>query len=492
MIIVSIGRRTLAIVALISSSLVGCGGGGGGGSDPPPPAPATPAEPTISVSPPATSTANRTVPLTATVSTVAGVTVTSVEFLVDAAAVGSVNTEPYTIDWDTSTVPDGDHTVTARVTDNLGRVVNADDVTVSVLNNPVIHVELGAVETFPPLESEASGSGDITINLVTGAVTGGVTIEGLTATLAHIHRGFAGVNGPVVVDFVADPADPARWNAVEDRQLSPEDIDNLLAGALYVNVHTAAHPAGEIRGQLRPDNIQVVISDMSHEQVVPAAPDAASGKIATTIDGTASTATVHVLTSELVEPTAAHVHEGAAGTNTAAVMIELTQSDTDPNRWFVERSPIDDAQLGLFDVNEWYVDVHTAGSPDGALRGQIDTSASPPPPPPPPAATTLAELQANVFGPICSGCHTGVGASLPGSMNLSSTSASFQSLVGVPSEQQSSLLRVSPGDSANSYLIHKVTGAPTITGARMPFGGTPLDDATIDQIRSWIDAGANQ
>jgi hypothetical protein len=479
-----IGSRTIAVAAIIALAIVGCGGGGGGGGNTPPPAPPAPAAPTVSVDAPAASV-NRTVPLSATVDAPDGVTVTSVEFLVDGASVGTANADPFTVDWDSSTVSDGDHTVTARATDDTDRVVTSDPVTITVTNNPVIHVELSSAQTLPAVDSDATGAGDITVNLVSGAVTGGVTVEGLTATLAHIHRGFAGVNGPVVVDFAADPADPTRWNAVEGATLNEEDIENLLTGALYVNVHTEANPAGEIRGQLQPENIGVVFSAMSQEQVVPPAPDAASGTIATTIDTAASTATVHAITSVLVEPSAAHVHIADAGANATDALFDLAQSDTDPNHWLIERQDVTAEQLDAFEANQWYVDVHTAGLPDGAVRGQIAANA-----PTPPTATTLTELQGSVFGPICSGCHTGSGDSLPGVMNLSTAAASFSSLVGVASIQQSTLDRVSAGDAENSYLVHKIEGASTITGQQMPLGGPPLDQETIDRVRSWIDAGA--
>jgi hypothetical protein len=170
------------------------------------------------------------------------------------------------------------------------------------------------------------------------------------------------------------------------------------------------------------------------------------------------------------------------------VLFELAQSDADPNHWLIERQDVTAEQLDAFEQNQWYVDVHTAGLPDGAVRGQIVANASAPPAPP--AATTLTELQASVFGPICSGCHSGVGTSLPGVMNLSNAAASFSALVGVASIEQTALDRVSPGNAENSYLVHKIEGAPSITGGRMPLGGTPLDQETIDRVRSWIDAGA--
>jgi mono/diheme cytochrome c family protein len=104
-------------------------------------------------------------------------------------------------------------------------------------------------------------------------------------------------------------------------------------------------------------------------------------------------------------------------------------------------------------------------------------------------APTLATLQASIFGPSCSGCHTGGGATLPASMNLSSTAATFASLVNVDSVEVPALKRVKPGEPGNSYVIHKVEGNQTV-GGRMPLGGTPLNQATINQIRDWIQAGA--
>jgi len=103
---------------------------------------------------------------------------------------------------------------------------------------------------------------------------------------------------------------------------------------------------------------------------------------------------------------------------------------------------------------------------------------------------TLQSIQDNVFTPICSACHTGVGTGLPGSMNLSSATASRAALVSVASVEKPGVQRVAPGSSAASYIVQKLQGDPGISGSRMPFGGQPLDQPTIDVIRQWIDAGA--
>ena len=105
------------------------------------------------------------------------------------------------------------------------------------------------------------------------------------------------------------------------------------------------------------------------------------------------------------------------------------------------------------------------------------------------AQPTLQTIQANVFTPICSTCHDGSTATLPGSMDLTSQAASFASLVGVASVEDPAFQRVAPNDPDNSYLIQKLEGTAS-TGAQMPFGGPALDQATIDMIRAWISGGA--
>ena len=103
-----------------------------------------------------------------------------------------------------------------------------------------------------------------------------------------------------------------------------------------------------------------------------------------------------------------------------------------------------------------------------------------------PLAPTLASVQANVFNPSCIVCHAG--ATAPQGLRLDATN-SFTNLVGVASRQNSSILRVAPGDPDLSYLIQKLEDTAS-AGEQMPLGGAPIPQSTIDFVRQWITDGA--
>jgi hypothetical protein len=469
----------------LALTLIGCGGGGGGygGGSNPPSQPALPPAPTIALASPAAN-ANRTTTLTATVTAAAGVT--RVEFLVDGTVIGMTSASPYTFAWDTSTASDGAHAVTARVTDANNAVVTSTTANVTVNNHPRIVLNLSPVETYPLPTSTASGAGELTFNLINGAVTGGVIVNAINATMAHIHRGYAGTAGPVIVPFVRNAGDPNRWEPQAGSLLTADQVTDLLAGKLYVNVHSAAYPLGEIRAQLQPDNIDVVITTMNGAAVVPSVTSTAAGVAATTVDTSAGNATVHVNSTGVDDATQAHVHKAAAGANNATALITLAKDAAAPGHWSAELQPVTATDRTDFTANGWYVDIHTPANTAGAIRGQISPTTAAPPPP----GATLTQLQSAIFSPICSGCHNGQGTDLPGVMNLTSTAASFAALVNVASRQQPAVRRIAPNDADASYLVRKIQGTAGINGQRMPLGGPFLDQATIDQVRSWVTAGA--
>jgi len=107
--------------------------------------------------------------------------------------------------------------------------------------------------------------------------------------------------------------------------------------------------------------------------------------------------------------------------------------------------------------------------------------------PPPPLTADFQSIQDNVFTPICVPCHSGPAA--PQGLELDAAH-SYALLLGVPSLETPSVLRVDAGAPDHSYLIMKLEGAAGIVGGQMPLGESPLPQATIDVIRQWISDGA--
>jgi hypothetical protein len=110
-----------------------------------------------------------------------------------------------------------------------------------------VKVTLSGANEVPPVTTSASGEGTLTI-ADDGAVSGSVTTKGVQATAAHIHMGAAGKNGPVIVPFTKDGD---TFKAPPGAKLTAEQMAAFKAGELYFNVHSAASPGGEIRGQLK-------------------------------------------------------------------------------------------------------------------------------------------------------------------------------------------------------------------------------------------------
>ena len=109
-------------------------------------------------------------------------------------------------------------------------------------------VTLSGANEVPPVTTTATGTATVTIKDDRSVVVL-VTFAGMTATASHIHMGPAGTIGPVIVPFVKTSDNTFASSA--GAKLTEEQYAAYKAGNLYVNVHTAQNPVGEIRGQLK-------------------------------------------------------------------------------------------------------------------------------------------------------------------------------------------------------------------------------------------------
>lgn len=128
----------------------------------------------------------------------------------------------------------------------------------------------GLNETSPVTDSVASGTADFTYDNFTGKLAYSVEINvtgELSITAAHIHSGTTGVNGGVIFPIFPFTqtqvvTDSIKWSG--SVVLTPEQNAQREAGGYYVNVHSFAHPSGEVRGQV-PSN--KVLGDGASNQV---------------------------------------------------------------------------------------------------------------------------------------------------------------------------------------------------------------------------------
>lgn len=109
---------------------------------------------------------------------------------------------------------------------------------------------LSGANEVPPVTTSATGSATITLNRSTKQLTVNGTFSGMTigGPGAHIHGPAAkNANGPIVANLTFD--NTARTFSA-NVTLTDEQISHLEMGMLYINLHSATFPSGEIRGQI--------------------------------------------------------------------------------------------------------------------------------------------------------------------------------------------------------------------------------------------------
>jgi hypothetical protein len=113
----------------------------------------------------------------------------------------------------------------------------------------VLSATLDGQKQVPPVETAGKGTAEVSYDTNTRQLDWTVTYGGLSgpATAAHFHGPAGpGENAPPVISFKAPLASPVSGSAT----LTEEQAKELLDGKFYINIHTAAHKDGEIRGQV--------------------------------------------------------------------------------------------------------------------------------------------------------------------------------------------------------------------------------------------------
>ena len=206
-------------------------------------------------------------------------------------------------------------------------------------------------------DPDGMGQALLIFDSVANSVSWNIALENVDPpTAAHIHIGAAGVNGPVRIDFSG-----ALSGSVVDA-----DVASVLADPtnFYVNVHTAVYPGGAVRGQLVDAALIAFTANLTGAQEVPGPGDPDGSGLAL-LNFNGATNMVHWLIAlQNVDPlTAAHIHAAPPGV-AGPVVIDFSGS--------LIGSVVDSDVAGVIaNPTNFYVNVHNAAFPAGAVRGQI-------------------------------------------------------------------------------------------------------------------------
>ena len=208
-----------------------------------------------------------------------------------------------------------------------------------------------------------------------------IWVKGIAApTAAHIHAARAGVNGPVSVGFPAGSF--AEMGGGAYQAMGSVAVDAAVSAsiaadptAFYVNVHTAEFPGGAVRGQLLGEGAAAaaLATDLRGAREVPSPGDAGGAGHATVIRD-AGSLVYYLWVKDIEAPTAAHIHTGAAGKagGVAVGFSGLAFANGQAAGTVSADASILDAIWQ--DPDGFYVNVHNAEFPGGAVRGQLGAS----------------------------------------------------------------------------------------------------------------------
>ncbi len=273
-------------------------------------------------------------------------------------------------------------------------------------------------QEVPPVPSTASGGCMAVLDPGAGEfdLTCVHDVDG--ATVMHIHRGAAGVNGAIAFDL-GDPASPvtATWTG-----MTPADIADLLAGNLYLNIHTAGRPAGEIRGQILTRTVDTVNFTADGGQNVPPNASSATAACVADLDAPATELSVQC-THDVAQPVDAHVHEAPFGEN--GPIAFTFASPASPLSGNVPMTP---QRVAEFAATFLYLDIHEEsieeGGQGGDIRGQIGD---------PPAGATTGTIRITKATFPAGGTGFGFTDDVPGSPGtFSLDDGETQELFSVP------------------------------------------------------------
>ena len=228
----------------------------------------------------------------------------------------------------------------------------------------LFRARLSGANEVPAVNTKAKG-------LVTAVVVGNeVTINGVFDSLSgpvtncHFHKGVEGANGGTFTNFLTN----VRGNRIYVKTtLTNAQLSDLMEDSVYFNVHTAANPGGEIRGQMVFETDYLFTAFANGAQEVPAVTTTASAIGSFMVSRVTGKITYKVVANGLSGAiTAAHLHYGAFGIG-GVVALPLNFSGNTLTGTVDVTNAIFDSLVN----NKLYLNIHTLNNPNGEIRGQV-------------------------------------------------------------------------------------------------------------------------
>jgi len=241
-----------------------------------------------------------------------------------------------------------------------------------------IYIINGAQEV-PAVSTAAMGTAVFSLNAAKTELSYDITVNGLSGaiTAAHIHNAAVGSNGASVLTLTFTNNHAAGvWKSTDITQLTTALVSQLEASALYVNIHTADHAGGEIRGQ-----IQLVSSGSKgytaklagSQEVPPVTTTTAIGTAGFFLNANKTELSYDITVTGLSGAiSSAHVHNAVVGSNGGPVLpITFTNNHASGVWKSTDATPFVAAWVTQLEAGALYVNVHTNANTGGEIRGQI-------------------------------------------------------------------------------------------------------------------------
>ena len=233
------------------------------------------------------------------------------------------------------------------------------------IGRDVFAAQLSSAQEVPANASSATGTGALSLDPASKKFSARITVTGIAATAAHIHAGAPGISGPILFPLTETAPGSGIWVSAAEATLSDAQLALLTSGSLYFNVHSAALPNGEIRGQI---GRNVRFARLSATEEVPPTSSSASGTGTLVVDPATRAASGSITVSGITA-TAAHIHLAATGVN-GPIIVPLTNAGG--GVFSVPAGTVLTAvQLLAYKQGNLYYNAHSVQFPTGEIRGQI-------------------------------------------------------------------------------------------------------------------------